>query len=78
MAAIYHIECTYQSLDRVPYKVDEGEEYDDDGCDGSLRDGMVHVGDDAGDGLPEAGGAQGVPDRLRRGRRRLPAFTNLI
>ena len=53
----------------VPHQIDECEEYDDDGGDGALGDGMVHVRDDAGDGLSEAGGAQRVPDRLRQDRR---------
>ena len=51
-------QCTYQ--------VDEGEEDDDDCCDGALCDGMVHVRDDPGDRLAEPGGAQRVADRLRR------------
>ena len=47
-------------------QVDERQEDDDDGCDGALRHRVMHVRDDARDGLAEAGGAQGVADRLKR------------
>ena len=48
-------------------QVDERQEHDDDGGDGALRHRVMHVRDDARDGLAEAGGAQGVADRLQRG-----------
>ena len=46
--------------------VDQGEEGDDDGGHGALRQRAVVGRQQAGDGLAEAGGAQGVADGLWR------------